>query len=101
MKKIIDGKKYDTDTARKIASFDNGYGGGDFNWTRETLYKTRRGNFFLVGEGGPKSEWAERYGTTYSSGSGLRPISASAALVWLERNGEADIIEEHFSVEEA
>lgn len=40
MKKIIDGKKYNTETAQKMGGHDNG-----------TLYRKKTGEFFLHGEG--------------------------------------------------
>jgi hypothetical protein len=49
MKQIIDGKEYDTDKARLVAS--NRFWDGS-NWDRNGrntyLYKTKRGNFFAV-----------------------------------------------------
>ena len=51
MKKIIDGKLYDTDTATYIAHREFGTP-GDFNHVEETLYQKKTGEFFVCGEGG-------------------------------------------------
>jgi hypothetical protein len=50
MKRIINGKIYDTDTAKQIARRDNGLYTNDC-WYRSTeLYKTPKGNYFCVTE---------------------------------------------------
>ena len=47
MLKIIKGRKYDTDTAQKVCSYDNGLPSGDFDALCEQLYVKRTGEFFL------------------------------------------------------
>ena len=49
MKKIIDGKIYNTETAEKIGFYCNGESG--FGRFHETLYKTQKGRYFTHGEG--------------------------------------------------
>ena len=39
MKKIINGKKYDTETAKEVGYWNNGYPCSDFNHCEETLRK--------------------------------------------------------------
>ena len=48
MKKIINGKKYDTNTATKVADYWNGYGASDFNYVSEELYLKNTGEYFLL-----------------------------------------------------
>ena len=43
MKKIIDGKVYNTETADSIGSYWNGYDPRDFHYEELTLYKTKKG----------------------------------------------------------
>jgi hypothetical protein len=50
MKKIIEGKRYDTETAKLVASYENQYGRNDFNFYKGELYRTTKGNFFIVEE---------------------------------------------------
>lgn len=50
MKKIINGKKYDTESAQEICSRSSGHY-GDFHRVAETLYRKKTGEFFLYGEG--------------------------------------------------
>ena len=38
MKKIINGRLYDTGTAKEIGCYENGYGAGDFRYYYESLY---------------------------------------------------------------
>lgn len=59
MKRVIEGHRYDTDTAKKIGT--DGYSNrSDFDYWEETLYKTKSGFFFIHGEGGPRSRYEAR-----------------------------------------
>ena len=49
MKKIINNKMYNTETATEVASYDNGCYLSDFRHFREELYRKRTGEFFLYG----------------------------------------------------
>ena len=101
MKKVIDGKRYDTATATKIGD-DSRFYCGDFRYRDETLYKTPRGRFFLAGEGGPMSRWARHEGNMSIGGSGIIALDADDALYWCERAGiDADVIEKHFDIKDA
>lgn len=55
MKKIINGKKYDTDTAKEVGYSNNGLLSTDIDYIEETLYQKKTGEFFLYGEGGCKN----------------------------------------------
>ncbi|HSW65196.1 MAG TPA: hypothetical protein VLH56_18090 [Dissulfurispiraceae bacterium] len=103
MKKIVDGKMYDTAKAEKIVTWSAGYYRSDFRYCEETLYKTPRGRFFLYGEGGAYSPYANQYGDTLGAGEAIIPLSDQAANEWLEERDEADLILKHFAdkVEEA
>ena len=103
MKKIVDGKKYDTAKAEKIATWNAGYYYSDFNYCEEILYRTARGSYFLYGEGGAFSPYGEQYGNTSGAGNTIIPFSDQAAREWLEERDEADLILKHFAdkVEEA
>jgi hypothetical protein len=86
MRKIINGKQYDTDTARRVAIYKNNYSYNDFKWLCEELYRTKNGNYFLFGEGGAMTRWASSYGNSWSEGSGIKALSIEEALNWLEDN---------------
>lgn len=97
MKKIINGKKYDTETAEEIASFCNGGGWNDFQHYAETLYKKRTGEFFLYGEGGPMTKYAESCGmNNWSGGEKIMPLGYEQAQKWAEENMDADDYEAVF-----
>ena len=96
MKAIIDGKRYDTQTAEMIDCESNGLGRGDFKWCAEWLYRTKKGKWFLHGEGGASSKYSEPACDMRGPGQRLVPMTDAQALAWLEENGKADAIEEHF-----
>ena len=60
MKKIIDGRRYDTDTAKKLVNWDNGLPINAFSYTEETLYQKRTGEYFLYGESGAAGRYCRR-----------------------------------------
>ncbi len=97
MKRIIDGMKYDTDTAACIAEWDNGIYGNDFKSCQESLYKTANGNYFIAGSGGPMSKYAEPVGNNaMAHGSGLEPLGREEAFTWLCEKGFEDEAETEF-----
>ena len=96
MKKIIDGKRYDTKKAKAIGS-DSYSNRMDFNYWEETLYQKRTGEFFLHGEGGQSSKYAESIGQNeWSGGSKLIPLSFDKAKKWAEDHLDADTYESAF-----
>ena len=102
MKKVIDGKLFDTDTAVQVASWTNGYGYNDFNYCEVTLYQTKKGAWFLLGEGGGNSGYASFSGDCRGPGKSIDLLSADEAFKWLCDNNKVDEIDEYFkdSIEE-
>lgn len=97
MKKIIKGKLYDTETAKEIASRSHGEGPRDFRYYCETLYKKRTGEYFLHGEGGPMSRYAESCGLNqWTGGEKIIPLDYKAATEWGEENMSADDYQAEF-----
>lgn len=103
MKKIIGGKVYDTETAKRMGFYSNGGGWRDFNHIEETLYRKKTGEFFLFGEGGPATRYAEPEGqNSWSGGSRIMPMTYDEAREWAEKNLDADEYEEIFgTIEES
>ncbi|MDY6830978.1 MAG: hypothetical protein SWC96_03925 [Thermodesulfobacteriota bacterium] len=97
MMRIIEGKRYNTETAEKIVDWSNSYPPGDFKRCAESLYRTKKGNWFLAGEGGPMSKYAEPVGDMTGGGSGIIPLTDQDALQWLEDKEFVDEIEAYFS----
>lgn len=84
MIKIIKGKKYDTNTALKVAEWDNGLGRSDHHAIFEIMYKKRTGEFFLYGEGGGLTGYSERVGNLFGWGEKIIPLTVDAAKEWVE-----------------
>lgn len=95
MKKIINGRKYDTTTATEIGSWDNGLY-LDFCYCAETLYRKKTGEFFIHGEGGPSSKYCSYDGNMCKSGENIVPLTESDAREWVERHLTADEYEAIF-----
>ena len=101
MKKIINGKIYNTDTATRIGNHVC-FIRGDFRFEDTDLYKTKKGAWFIGGEGGPLSRWSQPCGNGQRGGSGIEVMTTGEALAWAEFAGiDADVIAQYFSVEEA
>lgn len=96
MKKIINGRKYDTATARLMAS-DFYSHPGDFSHWREELYRKKTGEYFLYGEGGPMTPYAERVGMNgFRGGERIFPMTEAEAREWAEAHVDADEYETIF-----
>ena len=104
MRKVIEGKRYDTETAKQIAaaSYSN-Y--GDLAYWAEGLYRTKKGNWFLVGEGRALTQYSRSVGQNETGGgSAIIPLTRGKALAWLGAHAPAsEAYEEYFAnvVEEA
>ena len=97
MKAIIDGKRYNTETATGVAEYWNGLGGGDFGRVYEILYITAKGSWFIAGSGGPMTSYAQSVGNSQTGGEGIRPLSSEEAMAWLEKNHQTDALDQYFA----
>lgn len=98
MKKIINNKVYDTDTARKLGSDSYAYS-GDFHYWFEALYQKRTGEFFLFGEGGPMTKYAKTIGqNSWTGGERIMPLTVDSARAWAEEHLDADDYEKIFGL---
>ena len=99
MKKIINGKMYDTDKATYLG-YDIYAGPRDFKYWREELYRKRTGEFFLYGQGGPDSKYAVASvtGSGWDGGSKIIPLSVPKAREWAEEHLSADAYAEIFGM---
>ena len=100
MKKIINGRLYNTDTATSIGGWCNGYSMYDFNYCEEILYRKKTGEFFLYGKGGARSSYAESCGDCWCSGENIIPFTYEEAKEWAMLRLSADEFLEHFECEE-
>jgi hypothetical protein len=99
MKAIIDGKTYDTETAIRIGDIGSATNDRrDFNYWIATLYRTRKGRYFMAGEGNARSPFSRTVGQNeWSGGSGIVALTTEEALACAERDLDADTIAEHFA----
>ena len=99
MKKIINGKLYDTETAKQVGTWSNNLSYRDFNNMSESLYRKRTGEFFLYGEGGPMTKYAQSTGqNSWSGGEMIIPLTIAAAREWAEQHLTADEYAEIFGM---
>ena len=99
MKRIINGKAYDTTTARLVGEWYNGRGVTDFDYCEEKLYCKRTGEYFIHGVGGAMSRYAKAAGqSSWTGGERIMPVSYEQAQAWAESNLDADTYENEFGV---
>ena len=100
MKRIINGKRYDTDTAQFIKTYSSGLSISDFRYYDESLYLKKTGEFFLYATGNGASEYAGKYGDLRGPGEKIVPLTLDEARAWVEKIEDPDLYEELFDVEE-
>lgn len=97
MKKILNNKVYDTETAKSCGYIEYGNGSGDLNYIFEELYRKKTGEFFLYGKGGARTQYAVPTSDGwYSGGWNIIPMSYERAQKWAESNLSADKYEKIF-----
>lgn len=89
-KKIINGKMYNTETAKELADYWNGYHGHDFGYTWEYLFIKKTGEYFLYGEGGALSRYAEHVAGGSVFGRKIIPMTEKEAQEWVMEHCDAD-----------
>lgn len=96
MKKIINNKKYNTDTAREVGYIRINAGNNLYE-IEETLYKKRNGEYFLHGWGGAGTKYAEQLSyNSWCSGARIMPLSYEEAKRWAEKNLSVEEYESSF-----
>lgn len=97
MRKIINGRKYDTETATEVGYWQNMGDTRQFEYMCETLYRKRGGEYFLHGEGGAATKYAKSYGLNeWGYGERIMPMTHVEARQWAEEHLEADEYEAEF-----
>jgi hypothetical protein len=100
MKKVINGKRYNTESAQFCGDREYGYP-RDFDHVYEALYQKRTGEFFLYGSGGPRSKYAEEISmNSWSGGESIIPLTDDEAKEWAEKYLDGDDYEKIFTIEE-
>lgn len=97
MKKIINGKKYNTETAKMVGNASANCSCTDFGYWYEELYLKKTGEFFLYGHGGAASKYAESCGqNSWSGGEDIAPLTKEKAVKWAEKYLSIEEYEEVF-----
>lgn len=91
MKKIINGKMYNTETAKEVGRWYSSYPGNDFHYYEETLYQKKTGEFFLYGNGNAASPYSRRCGQNeWRGGEKIVPLTFKEAQEWAEKHLDGD-----------
>lgn len=88
IKKIINGKMYNTETATLIYRYcENPY--GDLDYLEEELYEKKTGEYFLAGHGGPLTKYVTSRGNNrYGGSSRITPLTIDEARDWLAEHAD-------------
>lgn len=96
MKRIINNRKYDTETAIEIGKWESSEH-DRLHYVEETLYRKRTGEYFVFGRGGAGSCYAEYRGNrTYVDGESITPLDLVDAQNWAAANLSVDAYEAEF-----
>lgn len=77
---------YDTDSAKAMGNWQRGVV-SDKGYISETLYQRKGGEYFLHGEGGSRSRYAQRVApNTWGYGERIIPMSHEEAHAWAENH---------------
>lgn len=91
MKKVINGKVYDTETAKRVGEYEPYLYRSDFNWFCETLYQKKTGEFFLHGDGNANSKYSRSCGQNEWCGDEkIIPLTYADAQAWAEEHLDGD-----------
>lgn len=90
MRKVIEGKLYDTETAKMLGSSSRG-NEKSLEHVKETLYRKKGGEYFIHGEGGSCTDYAVEVDDSYwLAGEDIRTMSEESARKWAEENMTAE-----------
>lgn len=91
MKKVINGKLYDTGTAEELCEYHNHPYVSNFDWYEERLYRKKTGEFFLYGKGNAASKYAKHITRTEREpGEKITPLPFEEAEKWVEEHLDGD-----------
>jgi hypothetical protein len=91
MKKIINGKMYNTDTAECVASFAEDCSINDFKYYEEDLFRKKTGEYFLYGSGNQLSKYRNGvFNKELWKNQDITLVSEERAMKWVEEFCDAD-----------
>lgn len=87
MRKIINGRTYNTATSKLIGEWSNGLFTNDFNYCSEDLYKNSKGAYFIHYDGGAMSKYRKYSGpNSWGGDAGITPLTYDEAKEWTEQH---------------
>jgi len=101
MKRVINGKTYDTQTAESLCDGAANLAFVDFRDLYEHLYRSPKGQYFVAGCGGPMTkykQWSGRH--RYGWGEGLTLVTELEAKRYVENFGTPEEFEAAFTTTE-
>lgn len=96
MRKIIDKKVYNTETAELLGEWDNGLYGNDFRAVQEKLYITKKGQYFIHAWGGAMSKYGRPCGNGMTDDEDIILLSKEKAEDWAIDKLSTTTVEEIF-----
>ena len=96
MRAVIEGRRYNTETATEVASIESGHNPSELDYFTEALYHTARGNWFLAGWGNTRSPYSTGAASTRACGERVTVLGPAEAQEWLEEHGKVDALEAYF-----
>lgn len=91
MKKYINNRLYNTDTAKEVAHWSTEWlTTNDFKYCEETLYLKSTGEYFLHGKGGALSAYAEIVNHASVGSEKIIPLSLEMAMEWAQEKLTVD-----------
>ena len=99
MIRLLDGKTYNTNTATLICDTGNDESVTDFAFERSDLYVSKKGAYFVAGQGGPFSRFAVPDGNGQRGGASVIPLSREQAFEEVQScvGYDPDLIRKYFS----
>ena len=85
IRKIIDGRIYDTKTAKRVLHLDCHRFGDDFEWENTDVYLSPKGQWFLAGRGNALSRWATRQVDGPVAGDGIELLNEDEVKVLFQQ----------------
>ena len=100
MKKVIEGKVYNTETAKLLGEYSYSLC-TDSHYYSEELYRTKNGTYYIYGEGNALSKYGQyERGYGYDPGETIKVISEDEARAWSEEHMSAEEYIDLFGAEE-
>jgi hypothetical protein len=93
---LANGKRYDLHTSDLIAIAESGYKDGDSQFWRERLFLSKKGAWFLVGEGGSNTKYGREIGNVKVGSEGnVSDLTRKQAYKFCELHGQ-EAVSKHF-----